>query len=355
MSAIEVTRNQTPIPLAPVDASVKIPESVLRASAAADAMHATAYETPQPQPEPQPAEITPQPEPQPAEITPQPVAAQPAPRDDTPATDAEHERARYNSMKGRWEQAQQTIGSMQEQMAQLGDELMRTQALVRGGAPQPQQRTDQQPTPQRLLTPEDENNYGTDLIDFAKRAAKEAVAPEIEALRQENQSLKQRVNRSSQEGVNQTLDSVIPNWRQINVMPEWKSWLRKRDIYSGQVRQALLDSAAKAADAPRVVEFFKGFLAEEGAATGAAPAPQPQPTLTQPRIAAVALDALSTPGRARPASGNTSVPADKPVFTRQQVAKFYADVRRGAYAGREPDKARDEAAIFAAQADNRIR
>ncbi len=122
----------------------------------------------------------------------------------------------------------------------------------------------------------------------------------------------------------------------------------------------MLNAAFQAADAPRVAAFFKGFLAEE-VATGNAPAPQPEPGITSPpRQAAVSLDTLAAPGRAKPASGDSSVPADKPVFTHAQIAQFYRNTReaglgKGPYAGREADRKRDEVAIFTAQAEGRIR
>jgi hypothetical protein len=40
----------------------------------------------------------------------------------------------------------------------------------------------------KLITPEDEANYGSELIDLAMRAAKEAMAPELNAVRQEAMS-----------------------------------------------------------------------------------------------------------------------------------------------------------------------
>ena len=117
----------------------------------------------------------------------------------------------------------------------------------------------------------------------------------------------------------------------------------------------MLNTAFRAADAPRVIAFFKGFLNEE-VATGQQPAPQP-PASPQTRTAAVPLDTLAAPGRAKPATGadSTSAPADKPIITRAQIAAFYDQVRRGAYAGRDADKARDEAIIFAAQREGRTR
>ncbi len=44
---------------------------------------------------------------------------------------------------------------------------------------------DAQPNATKLVTPEDVENYGPELIDLVKRAAKEAVSPELNALRQE--------------------------------------------------------------------------------------------------------------------------------------------------------------------------
>jgi hypothetical protein len=41
----------------------------------------------------------------------------------------------------------------------------------------------------QLLTAEDEENYGTDLISMTKRAGVEALAPEFNALRAENQPI----------------------------------------------------------------------------------------------------------------------------------------------------------------------
>jgi hypothetical protein len=43
-------------------------------------------------------------------------------------------------------------------------------------------------SPKKLITSEDEDAYGTELIDLAKRAAKEAMAPELDELRQKIQS-----------------------------------------------------------------------------------------------------------------------------------------------------------------------
>lgn len=353
MPNVDVVRDAPGRPQAPVDESVKIPDSVKRATELANSFYVKPAETPA---EAQPAEpAAPAPETPPQAVAPpvpesapvQPAAepvAQPS-KDDL--RDSEWAQ-RYNSMKGRWEQSQRTIGSMQEQMSQLADELMRTQQMIT------QRQAEPEPAPQKYITPDDVETFGDSFIDVAKRAAQEAVAPELNALRQENQSLKQQVTKSAKMTVAQTLDRDVPNWREVNRNPRFKTWLNLRDIYSGEIRKKLLDVADKAADAPRIVAFFKGFIADEQATGQMEPAPRAEPQVA-PRQAAVALETLTAPGRARPASGSATTPAEKPIFTRAQISKFYSDVRAGFYNGRAAEKDRFEQEVFAAQREGRVR
>lgn len=344
----------------PADESVVVPQSVRDAAARAEAIHAAAYAPepgpepePQPSPQPDPSAPEPSPQPDPPVLAPQPQPAAPvAPEAPTPADlkDSEYAR-RYNAMKGRYEASQRTIGEMQATLTDMGDELVRTQSLVRTvQQPEPEQ-------PRRHVTPEDEQTFGTDFIGLAQRAAQDALAPELDSLRRENGQLKQQVNRSQRMTVAQYLDREIEGWREVNRDTRFVNWLRKRDIYSGALRQKLLDDAFRAADAPRVAQFFNGFLTEERA-TGqiADPAPHSEPPVPPaPREPAVPLATLAAPGRARPASGEQPQSADKPIFTRAQIAAFYADVRRGVYQGRETEKQANEASIFAAQREGRVR
>ena len=341
-----------PEPLAPVDPNVRVPQTVQRLAALADAAHQQAYGTGEPQPPPAPE---PAPAPQPAPVAPEPVAApqpapapvapEPAPAPEPAVGTAEHEHARFLSMKGRFEQSQTTIGSLQQQLSELGDELVRTQQHITRHQPEP-------PKPQKLVTDEDVKTYGPELIDVVQRAAREAVAPDLQAIQNQTRQVNQRVAQTAQQGVYTALAEAVPNWNEINNTPEFKRWCSLPDIYSGELRGKLLNAALQGANAPRVIAFFKGFLAE-GVATGNAPAPHAEPVT--PRVAAVPLETLVAPGRANPATGNTQVPGDKPVFTRAQIAGFYANVRKGVYAGRDADKASDEALIFAAQREGRVR
>jgi len=360
-----------------IDPNVVIPSVIKQAGENADALHKAMY-SPEPaepladqgeqpageQGERQPERQPEQPAQEPVQGTERldPVAPQPV-RAAVPES-GEHGswEHRYLAMKGRFDQSQITVGQMQEQMSELGDELVRTQQalqLARAGLVQGRQQQDPaRRTPPRTVTEHDIETYGPELVDFVARAARGAVAPDLDQVSQQVRHTSQRVQQSAQHRMEADLDRQLPTWREINTSPRFKQWVSLRDIYSGQVRRNLIGDAAKAADAPRVAAFFQAFLNEEQA-TGQIPAPQSQPqeeTPPAPRQAAMDLGAIASPGRAKPASGNgVSVAADKPVFTRAQVKHFYSNEGRMAYSGREADRKRDENAIFAAQNEGRIR
>ena len=356
-----------PDTLLPIDETVKIPEAVRRASAAADAHYAKPAPVQEPAPQPaappvtgdQPVNIVavpapaaptePRPllQPQPAPPLAPPPAPQlePLPADQIGTADQEHHR--YLSMKGRYEQATQTMGQMQEQLRELGNTVQ--QLTERQPAPQ-----QQRPQPVRLLTPEDEHTYGPDLIDMTRRAAREALAPELTEIQRRQEELARNEQRLKNQHTLDALDAQLPGWRDINVSPEFLDWLRLPDVYSGGVRGNLLKQAFQAASVPRVLAFFKGYLAE-AQATGQLPVPQPTAASPAPTHAAVIpLETLASPGRAQPAPGNSQVSTDKPHFTRRQVQEFYSHAGMERYRGREADRKADEQLIFDAQQAGRI-
>lgn len=348
----------------PVDPDIKVPEAVRRAAAKAESFYAAnppadpaqpvvpAREQPAPEPAINPAQVpvqvqTQAPPPPPTQAPPPPPTQAPAPQE---PPNFEHQ---YNSMKGRYDASQRTIGSLQEQMSQMGDELMRVQQVLTNPNinRNPSLSPDIKPA---YITDEDVKNYGADLIDVTKRAALEAVAPTLTALQQENQRLNQQVSQQRTQGIYERLDESMPDWRQVNEDPRWRQWLRLRDFNSSPVRQEQLNMAMRAADAPRVLAFFKRFQDEE-AATGQTSVSQPPQPQSEPRVAAIPLASLASPGRLNPAPGNTQAPDAKPIWSHAEIKNFYNAVRTNYFAGRDADKARIEADIFAAQREGRVR
>jgi hypothetical protein len=115
----------------------------------------------------------------------------------------------------------------------------------------------------------------------------------------------------------------------------------------------MLKDAYSRNDTGRVAAFFNGFLAEE-AATRPASVQTPQPAPAE-APAKVDLKDLAAPGRAKSAAGASSAPAAKPIFTRAEIAAFYADQVQGKFRGRDADAARIEQQIWEAQREGRIR
>lgn len=370
-----------------IDPNVRIPGHVAAGAAAAEELHRQHYprdpnqgDAPKKEDLPQP----PQPDPVNAK-TPEQIAADaaeaeaaraaqaanfaaqqgeqqqeqhPAPSAADANVSAEEWRHRFLSMQGRFQAKVREVAGMEEQMSQLGRELVATQNLL-----QQQQAPTQEQIRARggdhgnLITEADREAYGDELIDLARRAARESVTPELEQLRAQNQQLTQRVQSTGKRELFQQLDAQLPNWRKINTSVQFKSWLRLPNVYTGTLRGKVLEDAVAGAQAPKVIALFREFLAEANATGMQAPAPQLEQQEHQPapRAAAVDLETLAAPGRARPASGDTQVPSEKPIYTRAQISKFYDDSRKGLYAGREAEYRATEADFNAAQREGRIR
>lgn len=353
MATREVTVDQPVVDQAPVDPNVIIPKHVLEASARADAAYNAAYAPPEAGTEAPlqptdvgvapPVETAPANPPAPTHEVSQPPPA-PAPQN----VDWEQ---RYNSMKGRWQASERMRGEMRTQMDTMATELQRTQAMMQ----HPQH---PEPPQENLITQDEVNTYGEDLLNVARKIAVQTLSPEIQAIQAQNAELKQRLIQQGQRDQRAQLTAAVPNWQQIIQTPAWQDWLRLPNVYTGEVRGKVLEAARQAADAPRVIAIFKEYIRDTIATGGQLPGMQvqEQPQQAPRREPAMSLESIAAPGRAKPATGDLPAPpVDKPIYTRQQVAKFYSDSRRGAFAGREAEKNRIEADIFAAQREGRVR
>ena len=325
-----------------IDKTVKIPKAVLAAAAAANAAHGQIYNPEQPPQEGQEPPVTHEGNeapPQAAEPAQPPQEAPAAPEGNKPV---DWER-RYNAMKGRYETETKRLN---DRINQLVDELraMRT-------APPPVSAPPSELSAERLIKPEEEQDYGTEFLDVVGRKAKEEIAPELQYVKAQLQRVEQQVAMSAQERLLNDLAAAVPNWQAVNTNPKFLDWLKLPDPYSGGIRQDMLNAAFGAHHAPRVIAFFKGFLAEE-AATDPASGGQTAPRAPAPG-AKVDLAEFAAPGRAKSAAA--PAPAEKPSFTRAQIAAFYADKAAGRFRGREADADLIERQIFDAQANGRIR
>lgn len=347
-------------PLAPIDASVTVPASVRAQIERAENYYKQPAE-PAPQDGQQPAAAG-DPAPQPAAgapavtapVTQQPAAA-PAPaagEDDPNSQTWEH---KYKSIHGRFTSQSQQMRTMQDQLSEMGNELMATQRrLAEVQQQEPQVRAQQRV--QSLVTDDERRDFG-EFIDVAAKAAQDVLNPQVTQLQGQVQQMSSALRAQAQRDMYRDLTQQVPNWRIINRAPNFLRWLGLRDQMSGAIRRALLGDAFEAADAARVIAIFQGFVSDEAASRPAEPAVQvdPAPAPVPARQPALSLEALAAP------SGARSVPAamastEKPIYSRRDIDTFYSEVRRGHWAGRDAERmAKEHDIVNVAPREGRIR
>lgn len=340
-----------------IDPNVKIPDAIKARAAAADAAFNAAYGLNE-----EPAADTVQDAkeadtsaPTEAKIpeTPAPEAKDVTSKSNDQAAKPDDEQSwehRYKSMKGRYDRSESQIRQMSDQITSLQNVIAAME--LRASSPVPVENTQTE----RLITPEEEQDYGSEFLNVVGKKAKEEILQankkyeaKIAELEAKLQGVDGYVAQDARSRMEQSLDERIPNWRDINFNPDFLSWLKLPDPYSGVIRHELLKAAYQRSDSPRVLAFFNGFLAEEAAVdpvigeTGRTEAP-----------AKPSLEKFAAPGRAKTAAAS-GAPAEKPIFTRADIAKFYADSAAGKYRGKEADKNRIEGQIFEAEREGRIK
>jgi hypothetical protein len=115
-----------------------------------------------------------------------------------------------------------------------------------------------------MLTRQDEENYGAEFLDLTRRAALDALAPEVRALQQQSAQLQQMAQRSQRADIERALDQAVPNWHEVYGDPRFSQWLSEQDSYNDGTRSQLLRRAVAAGDSNRVVRFYQGFLTAAG-------------------------------------------------------------------------------------------
>lgn len=343
-----------------IDPNVKLPAAVVRASELAEQRSKEINGEPDNAPPPDALQIPDPNAPPPAEppAEPQPQS-QPQSSADTPdeqpkkpvAPDSwEH---KFLGMQGRFNAERQRNTQLADRVAVLEGMLADMQS-VQASAPAPVP-----PPVSKLVTDKDLEDYGPDMIDLIGRRAQEIadvatadLRAQVADLSQRVQGTQARVERKTKEDTHRYMDEHLPNWKELNSDQAFLHWVALPDVYSGVSRKKLLNDAYQQFDAPRMLRIFQGFLSDEAASapalSSAAPsAPQPQP---QPKVG---LEQFAAPGRARTPAAATA-PAEKPFIKSSEITAFYTQVRTGHYAGRDDEKNRLEAEIFAAQREGRV-
>jgi hypothetical protein len=217
-----------------------------------------------------------------------------------------------------------------------------------------------QHTQSRLVTDTDVTEYGSEMVDFARRVTREEIAPIVQALHDLNRRIEQlqgmaptvqRVVANQQATAEQSfadkLTRAVPDWTRINDDPRFHDWLLTPDDMTGLQRQTYLADAEQALDLQRVVSIFQAWKRESGVQTA--------PVAAAPAVPSNAskLEKQVAPGRASASTAAPSQKAEKQ-YTPADIAAFYRDKLRGVYKDRAAEATAIERDIFLAQREGRV-
>lgn len=327
-----------------------VPPAVRRQIEAAEAAQKSFIEGPappqvanQPAPPPQPA---PQPEPQPQPAPQFQPAPQPAPQPIANPSEVETER-------GRTKAAQERADGLQAQLTQSNGMIADLQRSMR--ALEDRLNTAPAAAPARLITPEEEADFGAPMLDIIGRRAQEMLGPQLADLKAENARLAAQINgvredtgRARGMSIAQYLTSKMPDWERLNHDPAFLAWLKLPAAFSTTPRGEYLGQAYNLNNAEGVLNVFQGYLNEAAgpSQTGGTP-PSPD--------GKVPLESFAAPGRASQAASGDTAPAGKVAYyKRSGIAAFNTAKTKGEWRGREAEAAAIDADIILAGVEGRI-
>lgn len=257
--------------------------------------------------------------------TPPPPAPPPAPTSDSPPPKEDDWEHRFKVLQGKYNSEVPRLSEANKDMTKRLTALEQELQTAKAKPPEP------------LVSAAEIDEYGEGLIDVARRIAREELASkegEIADLKTRLDQLLNHSTNTAQDAFFTTLDTLAPDWKQINEDAAFIEWLSEIEPFAGATRQSLIGQAEQARDAKRVAKFFTTFAETRSA---------------------VATDADESLKRqvAPPRTRTPATPPGKKVWKRSEIADFYGRVRRGEVSDSEAIAI--EADITAASIEGRVR
>ena len=257
----------------------------------------------------------------------------------------------------KWRSLQGSYNAQMRRNSELEQRLVQMQTLIatmNEVQPQPPAQP-QQANDMRLLSEEEMSDYG-ESVDVMRKVSREELTPLVQRLMQidrtvgdvarlapQVQGIAAQQYQNAEQSFWGTLAQLVPDWREVNEDAEFQGWLLEVDPLTGNSRQAYLEQAQQQLDAGRVAQFFMTW---KGGG-----APQPAPSNRGNGSVPSPLEMQVTPGRSR---SSQPTARNQKNYSTADISKFYDDVRKGVYRGREEEKSRLERDIFSAQQEGRI-
>ena len=202
-----------------------------------------------------------------------------------------------------------------------------------------------------LVTEQDKEAFGSDLIDLIDRATESKVQvfrereaellSKLDRINEQLGSVSERQGISDQDRFLMGMTQQVPQWEQINTDPGFLRWLNEVDPVYGIPRQLALTTAAEAFDIGRVSTIFNAYTAMGTSNQTSKPRASEQ------------LQSQVAPTRSRAQATATATDTNLKIWANADVERFYTDKRRGFLSNEEA--ARIEQEIQSAISEGRVR
>jgi len=254
---------------------------------------------------------------------------------------------KYHVLQGKFEAEVPRLHADLREMKAQQQQFLTEQASLRAKAEQ------RQPEPVKsLVTEQDKEAFGSDLLDLIDRATESKVqtfrqreaelVSQIDRINEQLGSVSSRQGVSDQDRFLMSLGQRVPEWEQLNTDPAFLQWLGEVDAVYGIPRQMALTSAAEAFDSNRVATIFNAYKATL--------APTSQQNKPKP---SEQLQSQVTPTRSMAQATTTATESSFKLWSNSDVERFYSDKRRGFLSTEEA--ARIEQEIQSAISEGRVR
>jgi hypothetical protein len=250
---------------------------------------------------------------------------------------------KYHTLKGMYDAEVPRLHSQVKELNQQVQQLIADAASAKAKVPQ-------EVNVPSLITEQDKEAFGPDLIDLIERATEAKVS----TFRQRESQLMEEINQlkgkvgdvterqvvSDKDRFFAGLSQKVPDWEQLNEDSGFLNWLEEVDPVYGIPKKVALTNAYEVLDVGRVSTIFNAYKST------LAPA-QPQKQKNQE------LQRQVAPTRSRASSPDPADSNNQRIFTQAEIGQFYEEVRRGHVS--PEDAVRIENEIHAAAAEGRIR
>jgi hypothetical protein len=279
------------------------------------------------------------------EPAPSPATAPVQPSVDTRRDDGGWEQ-KYRTLQGMFSREQQALREALSQANERIDALQRQQQAP-AAPPEPKA---------RLVTEKDSEAFGADLIDMARRVAREEFGEREEAyigqinalttqLTQQVGQVRETQYATAKDAFFGTLSAAFPNWEAVQASDPCQKWLGSKVPGANFLWNDVLVDAAEKLDSARAIEVFQAYAQTQPRA------PQPAPASTGRKSE---LSRQVTPARSGTSAAALSS-GEKRTYTVKEYEAESMQIVRLNKAGRHDEATQIENELNAALLEGRLK